>query len=265
VSKFGRDFQVRTASALVMAPIALLAIYLGGAALYALFLLIAVLCAFEWQNLLTPGQKNLVIASVTGVLCAGFLITCKPVLLASAPLLVAAAAIFYMMKKSKSQRPWLGAVGPLYIGAAFFGFYALSTQINTLIFVLLAVWATDIGAYFAGRLIGGPKLAPRISPGKTWAGFWGGMVAAATFATLWAAYVGVASLAIAASVAAFLAATAQAGDLMESALKRACNAKDSSRLIPGHGGVLDRVDGFLLAAPVFFIFQWLVGAHLAWW
>jgi phosphatidate cytidylyltransferase len=117
-----------------------------------------------------------------------------------------------------------------------------------LLWVLFLVWATDSGAYFAGRAIGGPKLAPRISPKKTWAGLAGGMLAAALVG--WAMQNGVMPGAwrLAAASAA-LAVVAQAGDLAESGLKRYFGVKDSSQLIPGHGGVLDRLDGLLAVAP----------------
>lgn len=118
--------------------------------------------------------------------------------------------------------------------------------------LLLAVWATDIGAYFAGRIIGGPKLAPEISPNKTWAGLGGGIVAAALtlmIATSFSPFPATAANAF--LIGVLLAILAQAGDLFESWLKRRADVKDSSNLIPGHGGLLDRVDGIVLAAPFY--------------
>jgi phosphatidate cytidylyltransferase len=119
------------------------------------------------------------------------------------------------------------------------------------LFVVLAVVATDIGAYFAGRLVGGPKLAPKLSPNKTWSGLLGGMGAAAAVAFVFA------SVALAgangsrlAVVGAVLALVAQAGDIGESALKRAFGVKDTSTLLGAHGGVMDRVDGLIAAAVV---------------
>jgi len=124
------------------------------------------------------------------------------------------------------------------------------------LFIMLVVWATDTGAYFTGRKIGGPKLAPVLSPNKTWAGLGGGIVSAAivggacSFFTPYPP-----SLIAGMDVGAMLAAVAQGGDLFESWLKRRVGAKDSGTLIPGHGGLLDRVDGLLVAVPVF---AWLV-------
>jgi phosphatidate cytidylyltransferase len=118
------------------------------------------------------------------------------------------------------------------------------------LFVLLIVWASDIGAYLAGRLFGGPRLAPRISPGKTWSGAIGGLVAAALVGVVAALLVPDARVLPAALLAACLGIASQTGDLLESALKRRFGVKDSGRLIPGHGGLLDRLDGMLLAAPL---------------
>ncbi len=119
------------------------------------------------------------------------------------------------------------------------------------VFWLLAVvWATDIGAYAFGRLIGGPKLAPSISPNKTWSGAFGGVISAvlAASALLWA--YGLSATLSLAGVAAVLSVISQSGDLFESGLKRRCQVKDSGSLIPGHGGVMDRFDGLWAAAPV---------------
>ena len=115
---------------------------------------------------------------------------------------------------------------------------------------------TDICAYFVGRSIGGPKLAPRISPGKTWAGLLGGMGGAGLIGGL-VALAGGAGFWLAAPVAIVLAVVAQVGDLFESLLKRAAGVKDSGHLIPGHGGLLDRIDGLVFAAPVFAGLVWL--------
>ncbi|MCH7931170.1 MAG: CDP-archaeol synthase, partial [Proteobacteria bacterium] len=121
---------------------------------------------------------------------------------------------------------------------------------ETVFWLFAVVWATDVGAYFAGRGVGGPKLLPRISPGKTWAGLVGGVVCAALVGAAAAALLDLPSHAPLILVSALLAVVAQAGDLFESMVKRRFKAKDSGTLIPGHGGVLDRLDGLLAAAPV---------------
>ncbi|HKT75921.1 MAG TPA: phosphatidate cytidylyltransferase, partial [Sphingobium sp.] len=113
---------------------------------------------------------------------------------------------------------------------------------------LSLVWATDVGAYFAGRAIGGPKLAPRVSPSKTWAGLAGGVLAALVLGFLLHRFAGLPIQLAAAS--GLLAVAAQLGDLLESHMKRRAGVKDSGTLLPGHGGVMDRLDGVVAAAPL---------------
>ena len=129
---------------------------------------------------------------------------------------------------------------------------------TALMFVLLIVWVTDIGGYFAGRGIGGPKLWPRVSPKKTWAGAIGGfalsLVIAAGFAAFDLGKTGPLLL-----LAAVLSIASQLGDLFESAVKRRFGVKDSSQIIPGHGGLLDRLDGFVAAVVLAAIFGLLRG------
>jgi phosphatidate cytidylyltransferase len=118
------------------------------------------------------------------------------------------------------------------------------------LFLLLVIWATDVGAYLCGRWIGGPKLAPVISPGKTWSGTVGGVAVAAAMGAALGLVAEPGAWGSAAVLALVIAVAAQLGDLGESAVKRRCGVKDSGRLIPGHGGLLDRVDSVMLAAPV---------------
>jgi phosphatidate cytidylyltransferase len=120
------------------------------------------------------------------------------------------------------------------------------------LYVMFVVWATDIGAYFTGRHVGGPKLAPAISPNKTWAGLGGGILAAGAIGGICASFVPYPfSFAGCIGVGMVLAAVSQGGDLFESWLKRRVGVKDSGSLIPGHGGLLDRVDGLIAATPVY--------------
>ena len=206
------DLGVRTASAIVMLAVAGIAIWLGGAVLDAFIALVAAACFVELALLVAKATPGL------------------PARLAG----------------------WVA--GAAYIAAA--GYALIGFSLEELVLVIGLVIATDTGAYFAGRTIGGPKIAPKISPSKTWAGLFGGMIAAA----LWfgSGIYGVASLANSEQPAshvipfviggALLAVAAQAGDFFESWLKRRAGVKDSSRLIPGHGGIFDRVDGLLPVA-----------------
>jgi phosphatidate cytidylyltransferase len=126
------------------------------------------------------------------------------------------------------------------------------------LFVVMIVWASDIGAYAAGRLIGGRRLAPRISPGKTWSGAAGGLLAAALLGLATGRAAG-------AAAAAVLSVLAQLGDLAESAAKRRAGVKDSGALIPGHGGLLDRLDGLLAAGPAAALLALALGPGVALW
>lgn len=131
---------------------------------------------------------------------------------------------------------------------------------HVVLYIILVVVATDIGAFFAGRRIGGPKLAPTISPNKTWAGLGGGVITAAVVGGLCYSFTPYPPSVIACmDLAALLALVAQGGDLFESWLKRRVGIKDSGTLIPGHGGLLDRVDGMVFTLPVFTWFMYLAG------
>jgi phosphatidate cytidylyltransferase len=155
-----------------------------------------------------------------------------------------------------SRRAWPAvavAAGVLFLGLAGATMIWLRADAAVgranVFFLMLAVWATDIGAYLAGRWLGGPKLAPAISPGKTWSGAIGGLFAAVLVGLLFVRLLGGATLWRAALVLGGLSAVSQGGDLLESALKRHFGVKDSGHLIPGHGGLMDRLDGMLAAAP----------------
>jgi phosphatidate cytidylyltransferase len=119
---------------------------------------------------------------------------------------------------------------------------------DLVLWVFILVWATDIGAYFVGRAIGGPKLAPAISPGKTWAGFYGGIAAATILCGAWALALGLDPVLL--LLAPLFSVVSQGGDLFESWMKRRAGVKDSGRWLPGHGGVFDRLDGLLPVAIV---------------
>lgn len=147
------------------------------------------------------------------------------------------------------------SVGALYVGLPILALLWLRGQENGLLLAFWAlglVWATDIGAFFAGRAIGGPKIAPAISPNKTWAGLMGGVLAALLLGWVLMRFAGLpATLAMLSPV---LAVAAQVGDFYESWLKRQAGVKDSGRLLPGHGGVLDRLDGVVTSAPLAALF-----------
>ncbi|TIT78856.1 MAG: phosphatidate cytidylyltransferase, partial [Mesorhizobium sp.] len=126
-----------------------------------------------------------------------------------------------------------------------------------ILFLFAVVWATDIAAYFVGRAVGGPKLAPSISPGKTQSGALGGAVGGVIAGLLLAIASGAGNLVMLGLVALALSIVSQIGDLFESWVKRRHGCKDSSNLIPGHGGVMDRVDGLVAAAFTLYVIGWI--------
>ncbi len=256
----------RLVTGLVLAPPVLAAFYLGYPFLDLLVLLAAAVLAWEWGRICGRGKLEL-----PSWIAIGSALLAVPISHLASPLqfllfaLAAAAAIVLIGRRSGTTL-WILA-GFAYVVAACLTILWLRNQGENgallLLWLLLVVWATDSFAYFSGRLIGGPKLAPRVSPNKTWAGLAGGMLAAAAvglgFASLGLVGAGWASLAL---LGASLALVAQAGDLMASALKRRFGVKDSSNLIPGHGGLLDRVDGLMSASIALAVLVWFGEAPL---
>ncbi len=159
------------------------------------------------------------------------------------------------------HRP-LSFAGPFYTGLPAIALVWLRMDpkygLQTILFIFLVVWTADIAAFVVGRTIGGPKLSPAISPNKTWSGMIGGLAGSMAVAALFAAYIQNTSLIILPIVALLLAFGSQVGDLTESALKRKFKIKDSSRIIPGHGGILDRVDGLIVAALLAALLAFLI-------
>jgi phosphatidate cytidylyltransferase len=171
---------------------------------------------------------------------------------------------------------WRLGASPLWIGlgAAYLALPALALiwlrglpefGLEIVVWLLAVVWTTDILAYLVGRSVGGPRLAPSISPGKTWSGLCGGVLAAALAGGVTAWAIGSERLLQAAGLGGLLAVVSQIGDLIESTLKRRAGVKDSGTLIPGHGGVLDRLDGLILAAPVLALLGLAFGPRILPW
>lgn len=244
------NLVMRIVAAAVLAPLAIAIAYAGGW-LWAL-LVVAVACGLyvEWLLIVNDTQdRRALLIGVVALLIAGLAVVCgyAPIALAAA-----AAGIVVVALTSATQGAW-NATGLLYAAAALLAAILVrfdpSNGFLALIFVLLVVWVTDIGGYFAGRGIGGPKLWPRVSPNKTWAGAIGGLVLSIAVAVAFA-LLGFGKLTSSVVLASVLSVVSQLGDLFESAVKRRFGVKDSGRIIPGHGGLLDRLDGFVAAIIV---------------
>ena len=254
-----RNLLTRVAAALVLAPIAIAVAYAGSWWWIVPVTLLAIGLFVEWLTVVgSAREKRVIAAGVVALTVAGLCLGFARVELALVALGLGAAATALL---SSRQRGWTSG-GFLYAGAAQMASVVVrldsATGFVALVFVMLIVWVTDIGGYFAGRGIGGAKLWPRVSPNKTWAGAIGGFGASLVIALGFAALdVGQAWPLL--MLAAVLSVVAQLGDLFESAVKRRFGVKDSSHIIPGHGGLMDRLDGFVAAIVLASIFGLLRG------
>jgi phosphatidate cytidylyltransferase len=237
------DLGVRSASALILAPLVVEEVWLGGVWFTAFVATLGVLMAWEWVAIAHAHDAKQFSLHAFAVCCAALLVPYASVLI----LILALLSIVIAAQAGTSRLKWK-ILGIPYVAFPILALALLRRDpewgVYALVWCISIVWAADILAYFAGRIIGGPKLAPKLSPKKTWAGL-GGAVAGAISASLAVSYgLGLSYFPLA-LIAAVLAVLEQGGDIFESAFKRAHNVKDSSDLIPGHGGILDRIDGLI--------------------
>ncbi|MDE3177819.1 MAG: CDP-archaeol synthase [Pseudomonadota bacterium] len=248
----GEDLGPRALSGAVMIVAALAATLVGGFPFLVFWGVAAIGVAWEWQRLIGGERLGLRV----GVAVLGLVAAAPWALYAHAriSLLVLIAGAVATGAAADRERRVPAGFGVLYAGAAMLAPALLrgspTEGLAAILWLFAIVWGTDIGAYFGGRLLGGPKLWPAISPGKTWSGAIVGALVSTVLAALTAALSvrgGVRILPLL-ELGLVASALAQAGDLFESAMKRRAGVKDSSRLIPGHGGLMDRLDGFIVAA-----------------
>lgn len=287
------DLPRRAATAAVLAIIALGAVWFGGAPFSVLVLVALALLLWEWIGMtlpLTPkGDKIMATAAMTVLMIVALLAFLPGVLVpgvtAEPPnwLLGGAVAIAWLASIRLRRHHVLDPeIGPVHAGLGdLVNYYTWATWFAPAIFaalwlrhvhgplpvfwLLAVIWASDIGAYLVGRVVGGPKLAPSISPGKTWSGAVGGLLAAIGVGVGMAAWLGNGlALDVALDgallevvwVAALVAVVGMIGDLSQSSFKRRAGVKDSGGLLPGHGGVFDRLDSLLVALPLFAVLVW---------
>lgn len=260
------DLLPRLASGLVLATAALTAVWQGGAIFALVWFGAALAVGLEWQNLIGARRLRLRFALTTAALaiacyCAAqgrLAMACGALGLAGVAIAVAAG---------RGRRLWAFA-GVAYAGSLLISVFALyavpGLGLRAIFWLFATVWGTDIFAYFGGRLIGGPKLWPQVSPSKTWAGTLCGVFAGALIGVA----IGTLGLEGAPAAPVFAlglaaALVAQTGDILKSTVKRRFGAKDSSTLIPGHGGFMDRLDGFIAAAAFLALFAALDGLAAA--
>jgi len=255
--KASSDFKTRLISALVMAPAVIFLAWLGGLWFAGLMAAIALTMYWEWTVITVRA------IDIRRDVSIGFFILALIALMIVDPSLLPIALSFALALSGVAIVSLTGeTIGWNITGAGIASGLALCLiyfrvlpgsefGLHLLVFLCFCVWAADIFAYLVGRTFGGPKLMPKISPKKTWSGFFGGLIGAMVTGGLIAFIAFPRDVIVYCVVALILALAAQAGDLIESSVKRRFNVKDASNLIPGHGGLLDRVDGLTLAAYAF--------------
>lgn len=264
--------QKRILSSLIMVPVAIGALWAGHPYVDIMVFVVGALLAWEWSSMV-PNQKPSVFA-----VCYTFALGCALLIFNWTVLfltLLGTAFLAYIKAKNEKHRRLL-TLGTLYIslgvGSLYWLYYLFDAfggipeekgSFVMMLWFMLVVWSVDIGAYFVGSTVKGPKLAPKISPNKTWSGLCGGVISSALISLFYMYLVShFFNLQVHSEyllrytcLGAVIAVVAQIGDLAESAIKRHLQIKDSSSLIPGHGGVFDRIDGLIFAAPfVYFYF-----------
>jgi phosphatidate cytidylyltransferase len=263
------SLRLRVLSALVLAPLPLVAIWLGNPFLPVLTVLAAAVMAWEWSRLcggaVEAGGRMLVAAVVAAVAAAALWGIWLGGLIAAA----GAALVWGIESRRSESAPLWMAAGVLWVALPCVILLWLADSASagrvTLLWLFAVVWATDIGAYAIGRQVGGPLLAPRWSPHKTWAGLIGGIGCAALAGWATAAVLGAAPVLPLVLVSAGLAIVEQFGDLAESVAKRRFGVKNASSLIPGHGGLLDRLDGLLAVIPATALLTLIGGGSVLTW
>ncbi len=246
------ELPARALSGLVMAATAVF-VTLAGVPVFACFVVLGSMAALrEWHRLVNGGQfaNETFVSALSVAVAVLILVLVKQPEPAFSVLAVGFCGAFLWAARRK-QAPFWHAVGPIYVGLAALALVLLRAApagAYLILGIFIAVWSADTGALFGGRLIGGPKLVPRLSPNKTWAGLVTGTLAAGAAEAAFLSILG-GSAAAGLALGFFIAVVGHGGDLFESWVKRRFRAKDSGGLIPGHGGVLDRIDSLLFVAP----------------
>ena len=250
------NLVLRVISALVMLPAAIYLILTGGLPFFILINFLTILILMEWNGITTGKPFSLVVA--IQILCAILIMLqinfASPYIeLAFASSVVSVIAVAYL---AKVKIKW-AITGFLYALLPSASFLIINETGGgyVILWMMIVIWSMDTGAYFVGKSVGGPKMSPKISPNKTWSGLIGGAITAMLMSAIYMIIVENQNVKLFEDVtillflSGVLAILSQIGDLAESAVKRKFNIKDSGSIIPGHGGVMDRLDGILFVAP----------------
>jgi phosphatidate cytidylyltransferase len=262
-ARLGSDFGARVLSGLVMGLVVAVFTFSGVTAFSVLVVVVALLLGWEWGRLVHGREADVVVAIHVG--SAGVAAVLAALGYVGLGLLALPIGAILAMLLTLGRNSVFAALGVFYAGLPAVALIWLRSDavlgMLAVIFVIVIVIASDTAGFLFGRVLGGPKLWPRLSPNKTWAGMIGALVASSIIGALfWMAVPGASAVRLAAA-GVVLSLAAQGGDLAESALKRRFGAKDSSSLIPGHGGIMDRVDGLVAAAAVVGLATFLINVH----
>ena len=248
------NLGIRAASAVVLIPAAVAAVYFGGWVLLLLVSVSVALLALEWGGMSAPGAPIRIAAAVMVAVLAALFVAYYGHYRIAWVIAGIGAVVAAIVGRSLSERAGDAAYGVVYIAPAVLALFwirAMPNGISWTIMVFAVAWAADIFAFAVGSAVKGPKLWPRFSPNKTWSGFFGGLAGAMVAALLVSRFTDAKLTLLSAALVGFAGGLAtMAGDLWESMLKRRFGVKDSGDLIPGHGGLLDRVDGLMFAIVV---------------
>ncbi|MEC9368786.1 MAG: phosphatidate cytidylyltransferase [Pseudomonadota bacterium] len=249
---------LRIVSSVIMAGAAILLTGAGTLPFAGLVAGVASTLCWEWGRMVRKDNPTPPLVLHVAATLFAVALSAAGEILAAMGVLFVGAVLLALTTKPALARSW-SAAGAVYFGLPAVALIAMRQDavygIAAVLFLFTVVWGADTFAYFTGRAIGGPKLAPSISPGKTWAGLFGGVILPSAICAAAATWIGGTSPFAIALLAATLACISQVGDLVESYAKRQFRQKDASHLIPGHGGFLDRVDGFIFAS----VAAWLFG------
>lgn len=257
----GTELKLRIVSALVMAAVVLAVTWLGGHSFVLLWAVAAMLVILEFTRICSNAIPKF--PKIAAIICMLLIIIAWISNDHSTAFIIFGVGFFVLAlwELFLNKSLW-SATGLIYASLPFFAIIELRGSSNNsllaIIVLFACVWGADIFAYIAGRSIGGPKLAPKISPKKTWAGFIGSLFGAVFLSWSVIAYAGYKPSLVFILIVIVLAVISQIGDLVESSFKRQFGVKDSGNIIPGHGGVLDRIDGLIFAAILFWLILWTI-------
>ncbi|MEO0392546.1 MAG: phosphatidate cytidylyltransferase [Pseudomonadota bacterium] len=264
-----RNLLIRLVSALVLIPLVLVDVYLGGWWFTGLIALVVLLSMREWARMITgdaSGWWFYSLIALVFLVALGFGPNPNPVW---SLLWVLKASVAGLVIAVMAKKPHLLALGVPYVllpALAMLWLRGHEDGLRLIVFLFFVIWATDTGAYLVGRIMGGPKLAPLISPKKTWSGAVGGVVIAGMTGLVVALIYRTELPMVAFGIAMAISVIGQGGDLLESGIKRHYAVKDSGGSIPGHGGILDRIDGLITASIGLALFHAvLMGLGYDWW